>query len=57
MDSQFVWSVLNLEPLVIFEASKTYQNVVRKSHYHVFVGVVDLGQAPPEPWEGVETNT
>ena len=30
---------------------------VRKSHYDAFRAVLDPGQAPPNPWKVVETNT
>ena len=30
---------------------------VRKSHYHVFLGVLDPGQAPPKPCVDGATNT
>ena len=29
---------------------------VRKSHCHVFLGVLDPGQAPPKPWKVMKHN-
>ena len=44
-------------PVVQGKRACVAERVVRKSHYHVFLGVLDPGQAPPNPWSVVETNT
>ena len=35
---------------------KTKRSGVRQTHYDVFLGVLDPGQAPPKPWEVMKDN-